>query len=102
VTLLSSTLSLGISRSGNSMAGFNPFDILESASTDALNFRLSSRLSGIDAGPSLGGATEPMAGFWTLRRSEGYIWGPESALLTRVEVRRAVIVVNVWLGMLVA
>jgi hypothetical protein len=50
-TFLSSTLFLGIVRSGSSLIdspAFNPFEILESASSDALNFLLGGRLSGSD------------------------------------------------------
>lgn len=109
VTLLLSTL--GIGRSGNSVTAgpvFNPFDLFESASSDTLNFLLRGRFSWVDRGvldgkTSLaGGATLPMEAFWTWRRSEGYFWAPKSALLTRVEVRRAVMVGNAWLAKLVA
>ncbi len=99
VAVLLSTMFLGIGRSGNSVTGLaiKPFGLFGSASSDALNFLFRERRSGsvgaLDKA-SLGGATLAMEGFWTLRRSEGYFWAPKSALLTRVEVRRAVMVGN--------
>jgi hypothetical protein len=86
-TLFPGALFVGTDNSKTGL-GCRPLGILGSASSDALNLRLRRRLAWPgDLGSASPAEAAPPAGF---RRSDGHFWRPVSALLTRVDVRRAV------------